>query len=113
MLKARATLLCGLLVLPAAAGADELAPTALNSMASPPSNVASLKVMDQNGHVIGQALRIQTDQKGHPASLTFRAIDGSTVVIPAAATGFDGHSLVASNDQPQIAALSSVHTAAK
>jgi hypothetical protein len=113
LFKARAMLLCVLLVLPAAAGADELAPVALNSLPSPPSNVASLKVMDQNGHVIGQALRIQTDQKGHPAALAFRANDGSTVVIPASATGFDGHILVASNDQPQIAALSSVHAATK
>jgi hypothetical protein len=113
MFKARTTLLCGFLVLPAAAGGDEIAPVALNSLSSPPSNVASLKVMDQNGDIIGQALRIQTDKKGHPKALTFRAIDGSTVVISAAATGFDGHTLVASNDQPQIAALSSVHAAAK
>jgi hypothetical protein len=113
MSKLRATLLCGLLALPAAAGGDELAPVALNSLSSPPSNVASLKVLDQTGQVIGQALRIQTDQKGHPAALTFRANNGSTVVISATATSFDGHRLVASNDQPQIAALSSVHTAAK
>jgi hypothetical protein len=113
MFKARAAVLVGLLVLPEAAGADELAPVALNSLSSLPANVASLTVMDQNGHLIGQALRIQTDKKGHPVALTFRANDGSTVVISAAATGFDGHKLVASNDQPQIAALSSVHTAKK
>jgi hypothetical protein len=113
MFKARTALLGVLLVIPAAAGADELAPVALNSLSSPPANIASLKVMDQNGHMIGQALGIQTDQKGHPAALTFRANDGSTVVIPAKAAGFDGHTLVASNDQPQIAALTSVHTAKK
>jgi len=113
MSKFRATLLCGLLALPAAAAGDELAPIALNSLSSPPSNVSSLRVMDQTGQVIGQALRIQTDQKGRPAALVFRANDGSTVVIPAAAASFDGSRLVASNDQPQIAALSSLHTATK
>jgi hypothetical protein len=94
------------------ASAEDLAPVALNSLSSPPSNVASLKVMDQKGQVIGQALQIQPDQDGHPAALSFRANNGSTVVISAAATSYDGRALVTSDDQPQIAALSSVHTAA-
>lgn len=112
MSKFRAILLCGLLSIPAAAHAEDLAPVALNSLSAAPSNIASLKVMDQNGQVIGQAVRIQADQDGHPAALAFRANNGSTVVIAAAATGYDGHELVTSNDQPQIAALAAVHTAA-
>ena len=113
MTKVRAAILWGFLALPTAAGGEELAPVALNSLSSPPSNVASLNVLDQKRQVIGQALRIQTDQKGRPTALAFRAINGSTVVVPAAAASFDGHTLIASNDQPQIAALSSPHTAEK
>ena len=112
MTKFRAILLCGFTLLPAIANAESLAPVALNSLSQAPANVASLPVMDQKGQVIGQALQIQADQDGHPAALSFRANNGSTVVIGAAATGYDGKSLVTSNDQPQIAALSSVQTAA-
>jgi hypothetical protein len=112
MSKFRAVVLCGLLAIPAMARAEELAPVALNSLSAPPSNIASLQVMDQKGEVIGQALRIQPDQDGHPAALAFRANNGSTVVISAAATSYDGHALVTDSNQPQIAALSSLHTAA-
>ncbi len=45
-------------------------------------------------------------------ALSFRAGNGDTVVIGAAATSYDGKSLVTSNDQPQIAALSATRTAA-
>ena len=112
MPKFRAILLSGFLSMPAIASAEDLAPVALNSLSSPLSNVASLKVMDQKGQVLGQALRILADQDGHPAALAFRANNGSTVVISAAATSYDGDALVTSSDQPQIAALSAVHTAA-
>ena len=112
MSKFRAILLCGLFIAPAMASAEELAPVALNSLSAPPANVASLQVMDQNGQVIGQAERIQTDQDGRPAALSFRASNGNTVVIGAAAASYDGKSLVTSNDQPQIAALSATRTAA-
>ena len=112
MSKFRAILLCGLFIAPAMASAEELAPVALNSLSAPPANVASLQVMDQNGQVIGQAERIQTDQDGRPAALSFRARNGNTVVIGAAAASYDGKSLVTSNDQPQIAALSATRTAA-
>ena len=112
MTKFRAVLFCGLLVMPVAAGAEDLAPVALNSLPAPPSNIASLQVMDQKGQVIGQALKIQNDQDGRPAALSFRANNGTTVVIGAAAASYDGKSLITSNDQPQIAALSAVRTAA-
>lgn len=113
MSKFRAILFCGLFTIPALASAEELAPIALNSLSSAPPNVASLKVVDQKGQVIGQALQIQTDQNGKPTALAFRAGNGSTVLISAAATGYDGQELIASDDQPQIAALSPLHTAAK
>ena len=99
--------LCGLFILvPALACAEAIAPVALNSLSAAPGNAASAQVLDQNGHLLGQAQRIQTDQDGKPAALAFRAAkDGNIVVISAAAVSYDGKSLVASNDQPQVAAL--------
>jgi hypothetical protein len=89
------------------AGAEVMAPTALNSLTAPP-NVGSAQVMDQHGRVIGTAPRIQTDQDGKPAALAFTAQNGATIVVGAAAVSFDGSVLVAGNDQPQIAALNPV-----
>jgi len=118
MSRLRALLFCsllatGLLATLVTASAEDLAPVALNSLPAAPSNIVALKVMDQNGRVIGQALRVRTDRNGHPSALAFRAQDGSTVEIPASAASYDGHALVTSNDQPQIAALSGVQTAKK
>jgi hypothetical protein len=110
----RLAALCGaFVVLPRLALADAMAPVALNSLSAAPGNVASAKVLDQYGHLLGQAERVQTDQDGKPAALAFRAAkDGSTVVIAAAAVSYDGSVLIASDDQPQVAALSGVRTAA-
>ena len=103
---------CGAVVLspafliPSLAYAEEMAPVALNSFSAAPANAASAQVMDQNGHLLGQVERIQADQDGKPAALSFRAAQGGNmIVISAAAVSYDGHVLIASNDQPQIAAL--------
>jgi hypothetical protein len=105
--------LCGLfIVVPALACAEDMAPVALNSLSALPGKAASARVLDQNGRLLGQAQRIQTDQDGKPAALAFRAAQsGNTVVISAAAVSYDGNVLVASNDQPQIAALTGTRTA--
>jgi hypothetical protein len=98
--------LCGLLAaLPACAYAEDIAPTALNSLSSAPAGLKAAQVMDQNGHVLGKVEQVQTDQDGKLAALSFRAQDGRLVVIGAAATSYDGKTLVTSNDQPQIVAL--------
>jgi hypothetical protein len=111
MSRFRTFALCAIfIVVPALACAEEMAPVALNSLSAAPS-VTSAKVMDQNGHALGQATAIQTDQYGKPSALAFRAGNGSTVVISAAAVSFDGSSFVADNEQPQIAALSAARVA--
>jgi hypothetical protein len=84
--------------------AQDLAPVALNSLSAAPSNIAAIKVFDQHGRILGQAEKIQTDQNGKPLALSFRATNGSTIVLSAAAVGFDGKVMVA-EDQPQISAL--------
>jgi hypothetical protein len=110
----RIAALCGLFIaVPPLAHAEEMAPVALNSLSAVPAHVASTKVLDQDGHLLGQVERIQTDQDGKPSALSFRAArDGSTVVVSAAAVSFDGSVLIASNDQPQVAALTGIRTAA-
>ena len=103
-----------LFLLSAPVWSEQMAPTAFNSLPAIPSNAASAKVLDQNGHFLGQVERIQTDQYGKPSALSFRAAkNGKTVVISAAAASYDGNVVVASNDQPQVAALiQPQHTAA-
>ncbi len=97
--------------LPVLAQAEEMAPTALNSLSTAPSLTASVRVMDQHGNVLGQAQRIQTDQDGKPSALAFRANNGSTVLIGAAAISYDGSAFVADSDQPQVAALTTPRVA--
>lgn len=91
-------------MVPALACAEDLAPVALNSLSTVPTLNAT-QVQDQKRHLLGQAERIQADQDGKPAALAFRATNGQTIVIAAAAVSYDGHVMTASNDQPQIAAL--------
>jgi hypothetical protein len=110
--------LCGFLICaPVLAQAEDIAPSALNSLSSVPAGLSATQVMDQNGHVLGKAEQVQADHDGKPAALSFRALDGRLVVVAASAVSYDGHVLIASNDQPQIAALAgtlpTTRTAAK
>jgi hypothetical protein len=108
MIPVRLTVFSGLslLLLSAPAWPEQMAPMALNSLSVPPAKAASAKVLDQNGQLLGQVERIQTDEYGKPLALSFRAAkNGKIVVISAAAASYDGNVLVAGNDQPQIAPL--------
>jgi hypothetical protein len=105
-----------LIVVPALAKAEDMAPAALNSFSSVPAALASAQVLDQNGHVLGKVERVQTDQNGTPSAVSFHAAStGQTVVVAAAAVSFDGRVLITSSDQPQIADLikTPTRTAAK
>jgi hypothetical protein len=105
-----------LVLVPALTHAEDMAPAALNSFSSVPATLASAQVLDQNGHVLGKVERVQTDQNGTPAAVSFRATNtDQTVVVAAAAVSFDGHVLITSSDQPQIAELikAPTRTAAK
>jgi len=95
--------LCGFFVI-MPASAEELAPVALNSLSQPPT-LGSAPVLDQQGHLLGYFGQLVTDQDGKPAGLSIRLQNGKTTVVSAAAVSYDGHTLVTSSDQPQIAAL--------
>ena len=63
----------GALVLaPALTHAEDMAPAALNSFSSVPAALTSAQVLDQNGHVLGKVERVQADQNGTPAAVSFR-----------------------------------------
>jgi len=95
-----------LVMVPGLTHAEDMAPTALNSFSSVPAAVTSAQVMDQNGHVLGKVERVQADQNGTPAAVSFKAAsNGQTIVVAAAAVSFDGRVLITSSDQPQIAEL--------
>jgi hypothetical protein len=110
-------LFSGLLLLaPVLAHAEDMAPSALNSLSSVPAGIVSAQVMDQNGHALGKIERVQTDQDGKPAAVSIRSANtGRTVVVAAAEVSFDGHVVITSSDQPQIAELigAPTRTAAK
>src|SRR3954462_2917184 len=92
-----------LIVVPALAKAEDMAPAALNSFSSVPAALPSAQVLDQNGHILGKVERVQTDQNGTPAAVSFHARPyGRTVVVAATAVSFHGRVLITSSDQPQI-----------
>lgn len=99
---------------PALAGAEEMAPVALNSLSQAPRAIAGAQVVDQHGHLLGKVEKLQTDQDGRPSALAFMPVNGkSLVVIGAAAASYDGTTVVADEQQPQIAALSNTKIAAQ
>ncbi|HET7086487.1 MAG TPA: hypothetical protein VFI23_17090 [Rhizomicrobium sp.] len=105
MLPIRGAALCGFfLLVPALARGEDMAPVALNSLSQPPK-LGSAPVLDQQGHLLGHADQMVTDQDGKPAGLSIRLQNGKTTVVSAAAVSYDGHTLVTSSDQPQIVAL--------
>jgi sporulation protein YlmC with PRC-barrel domain len=105
-----------LLLVPVLAHAEDMAPSALNSLSSVPPGIASAQVMDQNGHALGKVEQVQTDQDGKPTAISIRSTNtGRIVVVAAAEASFDGRVVITSSDQPQIAELigAPTRTAAK
>ena len=101
-------------VCPALASAQDMAPVALNSLSQAPRAILGAQVMDQHGHLLGKVEKLQTDQDGRPSALAFMPVNGTRlVVIGAAATSYDGTTVVADDQQPQIAALAGTQIAAQ
>ena len=98
---------CGVaLIFSAPAQAEDMAPSALNSLSSVPPALTSAQIVDQSGHVLGKVEQVQTDQDGKPSAVSIRAAStGRIVVVSASEVSYDGRVLITSSDQPQIAAL--------
>jgi len=91
--------------IPAPAPAQGLAPMVLNGYSTPPQ-LASSEVIDEQGRVVGHVDKILTDQDGKPSALSLTpAGGGPVVVVSASAASYDGHNLITTSEQPQIAAI--------
>ncbi|MNC95020.1 hypothetical protein D3C83_120250 [compost metagenome] len=85
--------------------AEALAPIALNSLSTPPANLASAPVMDQSGNVIGKFRGVVTDHNGKPAAISYLTAEGKLVVVAAPAVSYDGQrNLLVTADSPQLLA---------
>lgn len=90
---------------PALAGAEGMAPMVLNGYSAPPK-LASSEVVDEHGRLVGYVEKILTDQDGKPSAVSLKpAGGGATVVVSASAASYDGHNLITTSEQPQIAAI--------
>jgi len=79
-----------LLALGAPAAAEELAPSALNSLSAPPAKLTSAAVLDQTGAVIGKVRGVASDQNGRLAAISYVAsADNQVRVIAAPAASYD------------------------
>jgi hypothetical protein len=82
--------LAGLLILPAGAFADNLAPTALNSFTIAPARLATASVLDTKGDVVGSVQKIETDPNGKPLRVDILLSSNKTALsLPADAVSYD------------------------
>ena len=68
--------------------ADDIAPMALNSLPATPANLASAKVENPKGQMIGEVSGLVTDAAGHLSAVKVAEANGTTT-IPAAAASYD------------------------
>lgn len=104
----KATLVAAVLLAPMSASeiasAEDLAPVALNSLPASPRNIASAKVENLHGQVIGHVVQVATDQSGKPAAISVAASDGIKVVAAQAASYDEGRNTVFTDlPMPQVA----------
>ena len=94
------------LLAPVVAGAQNLAPLALNSLSAPPQGIRSARVLDQHGNYIGNVQQVATDQDGKPLAISIMPKAGRLVVVSASAVSYDEprNVLVASIPGRQLAA---------
>ena len=87
------------IMVPVLAGAENLAPMALNSLPAPPAKIASAQVQNLHGQVIGRVGKVATDQTGKPSAISVMTPEGIKVVAAQAASYDETRNLVFT-DQP-------------
>jgi hypothetical protein len=94
------------LLIPVIAGAEDLAPIALNSLSATPQDIRSARVLDQHGNYIGDVQRVATDQDGKPSAISILPKGGRLIVVSASAVSYDEprNILMASIPEPVFAA---------
>lgn len=77
------------LLTPLAAGAEAMAPMALNSLSTVPPKITTARVVDPHGVPVGTVARIDTDAKGKPLKVNVALAAGGTVALDTSALGYD------------------------
>ena len=77
------------LLVPVIAGAQDLAPIALNSLSATPHDIRSARVLDQQGGYIGEVQQVATDQDGKPLAISILPKGGRQIVVSASAVSYD------------------------
>jgi hypothetical protein len=101
-------LLCAVQPVQAANNGEAMAPIALNSLASPPPEIASAAVVDDKGAVIGAVQKVDLDQAGKPTRVEIALLGSERIVaLNSAELSYDqSHNVVTAGlDKSQIAQL--------
>jgi hypothetical protein len=105
--------LAGLLLAPAAqaatsASAPNFAPIALNSLSSPPDKIATAKVVDDGGTVVGAVQKVDLDANGKPTKVEIALLGSDRIVaLDSSSLSYDqsNNVVTAGLDKGQIAQL--------
>lgn len=84
---------------PLTAGAEAMAPMALNSLSTVPAKITAARVVDPHGAQIGTVARIDADAKGKPLKVNVTLAAGGTVALDASALSYDESANVLVTDQ--------------
>jgi hypothetical protein len=77
------------LLAPGLAGAQDIAPIALNSLSATPEGIESARVLDERGNYIGDVRQVTTDQDGKPSAISIMSKSGRLTVVSASAASYD------------------------
>lgn len=85
----KSIVLCIALLAPGLAGAQDIAPIALNSLSATPQGIDGAHVWDQHGNYIGEVQQVATDQDGKPSAISIMSKGGRLMVVSASAASYD------------------------
>ena len=92
------------ILVPVIAGAEDLAPMALNSLPAPPAKITTAQVENLHGQMVGRVDKVATDQSGKPSAISVITPEGLKVVAAQSASYDETRNLVFTDlPAPQIA----------
>lgn len=92
----------------AALSGPSLAPIALNSLSSPPDNIATAKVVDDKGIVVGAVQKVDLDQAGKPTRVEIALLGSNRIIaLDSASLSYDqaNNVMTAAMDKTQLVQL--------
>ena len=91
-----------------AASAPSFAPIAVNSLSSPPDKIATAKVLDDNGALVGAVQKVDLDASGKPAKVEIALLGGDRIIaLDSSSLSYDepNNVMTAAMDKSQIGQL--------